>query len=111
MQAAVYGDGFWAADDQLRPRLMEQRNLTLTTARDLRKMLLKAQQTNVPEATLEGDLKIQSAGLKTQPDRAASRQLILDTIAQLQATKSFSDVLLDLLKEESNIATGQSALR
>jgi hypothetical protein len=45
-----------------------------------------------------------------QPIGEASRDLILRTISQLEGTKSYSDVLLDLLKEESNIATSRPSV-
>lgn len=71
----------------------------------------KARKQNTPAATLEGDLKVQADGLKSQPEREASRRLFIDTIAQLQNTKSYGDVMVDLLKEESNTASGEPALR
>lgn len=111
VKAAVYADGSWAAEERLRPQLQEQRNHTLTTARELIKTVQKAEKQNTPLATLEGDLKIQADGLASQPEREAGRRLILETISQLQKTGSYASVMVDLLKEESNIATGEPGSR
>jgi hypothetical protein len=110
VQAAIYADGTTAGDKTLVGPLLEIRRLTLTKARDLIKALQKAQQLNTPKATVVGDLKIQADTLRTQPSAEPARDLILRTINQLNGTKSYSDVLLDLLKEESNIATSRPSV-
>jgi hypothetical protein len=110
VQAAIYADGTTAGDTKIVGQFLETRRFTLNTARDLVKTLQKAQKLNTPKATVAGDLKIQADTLRLQPIGEASRDLILRTISQLEGTKSYSDVLLDLLKEESNIATSRPSV-
>ena len=107
VQAALYADGTSWGDAGLVGQLVELRRFELTTARDLIKTLQKAQQMNTPKATVVGDLKVQADALKVQPNEESAEDLILRTIGQLNGTKSYSDVLVDLLKEESNIATSR----
>jgi hypothetical protein len=110
VRAAVYADGTWAGDHDLVPTLLERRRFQLDTARGLIKTLQTAQKQNTPKATIAGDLKVQADTLRVQPNREGAEDLILRTIKQLEGTRSYSDVLVDLLKEESNIATSLPAV-
>jgi hypothetical protein len=107
VQAALYADGSYAGDRQMSGPLREMRQFTLDTARDLIVTLQKAQKLNTPKATVVGDLKVQADALRVQANRQAAQALILRTISQLNGTKSYSEVLVDLLKEESDIATSK----
>ncbi len=110
LQGALYADGSSAGNPQMMGQAMgplqRRRALLLETARELLRRVQKAQKAFTPKADLIGDLKVWADSLGQGPDaEPGARALVASTIDQLDG-KSCSDVLVDLLKTESDIAAG-----